>query len=98
MPVITSGKVVFALEVVVVTMSGDDDDVRPEGVDRVSKCRGDVSMRNSIGMLAGIVSRSMQRSSSKRRALSVPKLTCTMLMTGLRLLRLGAGAGTSRFR
>jgi hypothetical protein len=33
-PVIPHGKVVFALEVVVVPVSRDDDDMRPEGVDR----------------------------------------------------------------
>jgi hypothetical protein len=48
-----------------------------------------------MGMLAGIASRSVHRSSSNRKALSVPRLMCTTLRTGRRLL-VPPGAGTSR--
>ena len=66
--------------------------MRPEGIDfELASVARDVSMRNSRGMPAGTVSRSMQRSSSNRRSLSAPRLTCTMLMTGLRLFRLWSG-------
>jgi hypothetical protein len=63
-----------------------------------SMCPTDGSMRNSMGMFAGIVSRSVQRSSSKRSAASAPKLTCTTSVTGLRLLLVPAGAGNTRTR
>ena len=78
-------------------MSGDSNDVRSGSTSITAwRCPGDGSMRNSIGMLAGSVSRSVDPPSVEvGKAPSVPKLMCTTLRTARGLL-VPPRAGTSR--